>query len=63
MLTQAGLGIAMGNGPVAIQQQAKVVAPPIVEDGNAQALAHYILNDSLENVLAKIDQEATACVK
>jgi Cof subfamily protein (haloacid dehalogenase superfamily) len=63
MLTQAGLGIAMGNGPIAIQQQAKVVAPPINEEGNAQALAHYVLGDSLENVLAKIAQEATACVR
>ena len=63
MLTQAGLGIAMGNGPIAIHQQAKVIAPPIGEDGNAQALAHYVLNDSLENALAKIAQEATACVR
>ena len=63
MLTQAGLGIAMGNGPVAIQQQAKVIAPPISEDGNAQALANYVLGTPLSAVLAKIEQETTAYVR
>jgi Cof subfamily protein (haloacid dehalogenase superfamily) len=63
MLTHAGLGIAMGNGPLAIQQQAKVVAPPIGEDGNAQALAHYVLGCSLTEALTQIEQEAMACVQ
>jgi Cof subfamily protein (haloacid dehalogenase superfamily) len=62
MLTQAGLGIAMGNGPVAIQQQAKVIAPPIGENGNAQVLAHYVLGSCLTEALSQIEQEATACV-
>ena len=63
MLTHAGLGIAMGNGPIVIQQQAKVVAPPINEDGNAQALAYYVLGCLLTEALTQIDQEAMACVK
>jgi Cof subfamily protein (haloacid dehalogenase superfamily) len=63
MLTQAGLGIAMGNAPLAIAQQAKAVAPPINEDGNAQALAHYVLGCSLADVLTTLNQEATAGVR
>jgi Cof subfamily protein (haloacid dehalogenase superfamily) len=59
MLTQAGLGIAMGNGPLTIQQQAKVVAPPIGEDGNAQALAHYVLGCSLQEALTPIPTRET----
>jgi Cof subfamily protein (haloacid dehalogenase superfamily) len=67
MLTQAGLGIAMGNGPIAIQQQAKVVAPSILEDGNAQALSHYVLGCSLTETLNLINhptnQKATTYVQ
>jgi Cof subfamily protein (haloacid dehalogenase superfamily) len=47
MLVGEGLGIAMANGPVHIQQQARGIAPSILEDGAAHAMRHYALKTCL----------------
>jgi Cof subfamily protein (haloacid dehalogenase superfamily) len=44
MLIGEGLGLAMGNGPLHIQAQAKGTVPSIFEDGAARAMQHYVLN-------------------
>jgi len=44
MLQVAGLGVAMGNAPAAVQSAADVVAPPITENGAVWAIEKYILN-------------------
>jgi Cof subfamily protein (haloacid dehalogenase superfamily) len=43
MLTAAGLGIAMGNAPLDVQQQAKVVVGTNRDDGVAEAIERFIL--------------------
>jgi len=43
MLIGEGLGLAMANGPLHIQAQAKGTVPSILEDGAAQAMKHYAL--------------------
>jgi hydroxymethylpyrimidine pyrophosphatase-like HAD family hydrolase len=44
MLRGEGLGLAMANGPLAVQRQAKGIVPHILEDGAAQAMRYYILD-------------------
>ncbi len=43
MLAGDGLGLAMANGPLAVQRKAKGIVPHISEDGAAQAMRHYVL--------------------
>lgn len=43
MLEYAGLGIAMANGPVAVQEIAQWVAPDVEEDGVALAIEKFVL--------------------
>lgn len=43
MIKKAGLGIAMGNAPLAIQQQADAVTTSNDENGVAEALSDYVL--------------------
>jgi Cof subfamily protein (haloacid dehalogenase superfamily) len=43
MLIGEGLGLAMANGPLHIQAQAKGTVPSILEDGAAQAMRRYAL--------------------
>jgi Cof subfamily protein (haloacid dehalogenase superfamily) len=43
MLIGEGLGLAMANGPLHIQAQAKGTVPSIMEDGAAQAMHYYAL--------------------
>jgi Cof subfamily protein (haloacid dehalogenase superfamily) len=45
MISQAGLGVAMGNAPSEIQSVAKYVTAPIAEDGVAQAIEKFVLNN------------------
>lgn len=44
MLLTAGVGIAMGNGPIDVQQQADYVAGSNNKNGAAKAIKDYILN-------------------
>lgn len=44
MLENAGLGVAMGNSAPYIQEMAKIVAPSNNEDGVAQIIEQYVLN-------------------
>jgi hypothetical protein len=43
MLEYAGLGIAMGNAPAAVQEVAQWVAPSVEEDGAATAIEAFVL--------------------
>lgn len=43
MMRWAGLGVAMGNAPAAVQAQADVVAPSVQEDGLAWVLETWVL--------------------
>lgn len=43
MMRWAGLGVAMGNAPAAVQAQADVVAPSVREDGLAWVLEGWVL--------------------
>ena len=43
MLAGEGLGLAMGNAPLAVQQKAKGIVPSILDDGAVLAMKHYIL--------------------
>ncbi|MEH2084572.1 MAG: Cof-type HAD-IIB family hydrolase [Nostoc sp.] len=43
MLEYAGLGVAMGNAPAAVQAIAKWVAPSVEEDGVAVAIEKFLL--------------------
>ncbi len=44
MLQYAGIGVAMGNAPAAVQAIAKWVAPTVEEDGAAVAIEKFILS-------------------
>lgn len=44
MIAWAGLGLAMGNSSPAALAVARVVLPPIWEDGAAYGIEHYVLN-------------------
>lgn len=48
MITQAGLGIAMGNAPDHVKQQARWVTRSVDDDGLAHAIDTWILNPSDE---------------
>jgi hydroxymethylpyrimidine pyrophosphatase-like HAD family hydrolase len=43
MLRYAGLGVAMGNAPLPVQQAADWVAPDVEEDGVAVAIEQFLL--------------------
>ncbi|MDJ1171669.1 Cof-type HAD-IIB family hydrolase [Roseofilum sp. BLCC_M154] len=45
MLKYAGIGIAMGNAPVAVQKIANWIAPSIEEDGVVTALTKFLVTD------------------
>ena len=44
MLEYVGLGVAMGNAPIAVQKMAKWVAPTVEQDGVAIAIKKFLLN-------------------
>ena len=44
MVAWAGLGVAMGNGSPAVKAVADWIAPPVVEDGAAEAIERFILD-------------------
>lgn len=46
MIRLAGLGVAMGNAPEAVQKEAKVVTTSNQEHGVAQAIQEYVLSPS-----------------
>lgn len=48
MITQAGLGIAMGNAPDHVKEQARWVTRSVDDDGLAHAVNTWILNPSDE---------------
>ena len=43
MIAWAGLGVAMGNASPKAKAVAKVIAPPLDEEGAAWAIEHFIL--------------------
>ncbi len=43
MIQYAGIGVAMGNAPMAVQAAADWVAPDVEEDGVAAAIAEFLL--------------------
>ena len=43
MIQHAGIGVAMGNAPDDVKQHANYVAPPIGEDGVADAIERFVL--------------------
>ena len=46
MIRLAGLGVAMGNAPEAVQKEAQVVTSSNQEHGVAQAIQEYVLPPS-----------------
>ncbi|HEY9744812.1 MAG TPA: Cof-type HAD-IIB family hydrolase [Oculatellaceae cyanobacterium] len=44
MITQAGVGVAMGNAPDDVKCCADYVAPPIDQDGAAEAIERFVLD-------------------
>ncbi|MBQ8081144.1 MAG: HAD family phosphatase [Clostridia bacterium] len=44
MLTLAGYGVAMGNAPDHVKQQARYVTAPFEEDGIARAIERFVLD-------------------
>jgi len=44
MVAWAGLGVAMGNGSPAVKAVADYVAPPVEEDGAAEAIERFVLD-------------------
>jgi Cof subfamily protein (haloacid dehalogenase superfamily) len=44
MLEYAGVGVAMGDAPIAVKQVAQWVAPGVDEDGVAIAIRRFLLN-------------------
>jgi len=45
MIGEAGIGVAMAGAPEAVRAAARVVAPPIEEEGAAQVLEELLLGD------------------
>jgi Cof subfamily protein (haloacid dehalogenase superfamily) len=45
MIAWAGLGVAMGNASPKAKAVAKVIAPPLSEEGAAWAIEHFILEE------------------
>ncbi len=43
MVAWAGFGVAMGNGSPAVKAVADYVAPPVEEDGAAEAIERFVL--------------------
>jgi hydroxymethylpyrimidine pyrophosphatase-like HAD family hydrolase len=41
---RAGCGVILGNASAAVRAQAPYVAPPVAEDGLAQAVERWVLN-------------------
>ncbi len=48
MISNAGIGIAMGNASKEVQSKAKFVTDPIDEDGFAKAMLHFGLIDKIK---------------
>ena len=46
MIAWAGVGVAMGNGSVAVKAAADWIAPPVAEDGAAVAIERFVLGAS-----------------
>jgi Cof subfamily protein (haloacid dehalogenase superfamily) len=44
MIQYAGIGVAMGNAPLGLQELADWVAPDVEKDGVVTAIEHFILN-------------------
>jgi Cof subfamily protein (haloacid dehalogenase superfamily) len=47
MFVEAGLAVAMGNAPPDVQAAARVVAPPLEEDGVAWTLRQFVLDQPM----------------
>jgi Cof subfamily protein (haloacid dehalogenase superfamily) len=47
MIQWAGYGVAMSTAPQMVLDAADIVSPPISEDGAAQAIERYVLNDQM----------------
>jgi Cof subfamily protein (haloacid dehalogenase superfamily) len=45
MIAWAGVGVAMGNASPAAKAVADIVAPPLEEEGAAQIIEHYLLDE------------------
>jgi tRNA threonylcarbamoyl adenosine modification protein (Sua5/YciO/YrdC/YwlC family) len=50
MVAWAGLGVAMGNASPKVKAAAEYVAPPIEEDGAAEAIERFVLGQSMAGV-------------
>jgi Cof subfamily protein (haloacid dehalogenase superfamily) len=48
MISWAGLGVAMHACPLPLREAARVVCPPLAEDGAALAIREYVLGNSSE---------------
>ncbi|HQE93811.1 MAG TPA: Cof-type HAD-IIB family hydrolase [Anaerolineae bacterium] len=46
MIQWAGIGVAMGNAPPAVQEVADWIAPPVTEDGAAAILERFVFHRS-----------------
>jgi Cof subfamily protein (haloacid dehalogenase superfamily) len=45
MIQHAGIGVAMGNAPDIVKAQANFIAPPIDQDGAAEAIERFVLGN------------------
>lgn len=45
MISHAGIGVAMGNAPDDVKQFANYVAPPIDQDGAAEAIERFVFGE------------------
>jgi hypothetical protein len=43
MVGEAGIGVAMAGAPEALRSVARMIAPPIAEEGAAEVLAELVL--------------------
>jgi hydroxymethylpyrimidine pyrophosphatase-like HAD family hydrolase len=48
MLAEVGTGVAMAGSPVAVRDVARLIAPPVAEEGAAQVLAELVLGRRLD---------------
>lgn len=44
-IQRAGCGVVMGNAPMAVRRQARCLAPPVDQDGLAQAIVQHVFGD------------------
>lgn len=47
MIEWAGYGVAMSTSPAAVLQAARIVCPPLWEDGAADTIERYVIQDAL----------------